>query len=209
MKTNTALATLAGFLIWISADGQGTFIYDQQSATSDSGGEGAGAINSLQPLGQSFTPGLSTVGFIRLQLADGIPGNGLGAVLYVNLRTNSITGAILGSSDPVFLRNSFGVFGNTPFTNFFFSTPVPVTPGATYFLQPVIQSGDTNGFDIIGANPFPGYAGGVAFYNGVAAPNNDLWFREGIFIPEPSAVSLILVAGGCVALAVLRKHADK
>src|SRR5437867_13447920 len=109
MKTIAKHLPLALFAVlsWVSAKGQGTFIYDQQSVTNDSAvGEGAPAIQSNQPIGQSFTPTLSSIGFIRLFLGDSAF-NGLGATIYVNLRSDSITGPIIGSTDPTFLPDRF------------------------------------------------------------------------------------------------------
>jgi hypothetical protein len=74
------------------AAAQGTFIYDQQSSTDESAwpyGAGGNLQNST-PTGQSFTPSLSAVGFVRLNLNDPNPINGLGATIYLNLRTGSI-----------------------------------------------------------------------------------------------------------------------
>jgi hypothetical protein len=183
-----ALLTFA-FLV----QGQGTFIYDQQSATESTGGGGGVSIQSNQPLGQSFTPALSSIGFIRLFI-----GAASGTTLYVNLRTNSITGPILDSTD-------FVAFSNAAqgYTNFFFSKPVALVPGTTYYLELGLQSG---GGSIIAYNGY-NYAGGNAFEQGVSLPSIDLWFREGIVVPEPSSLSLILGSG--VLFYVRRKKNSK
>jgi hypothetical protein len=81
-------------------------------------------------VGQSFTPSLSTVGFVRLKLLDLTPSNGSGATLAVNLRTNAINGPILGTSISVALTDNFS--GSV---NFLFASPIPVTSGVTYFLK--------------------------------------------------------------------------
>jgi hypothetical protein len=163
------------------ARGQGTFIYDQQSATETTGGGGAVSIQSNQPLGQSFTPTLSSIGFIRLFVEGG-----LGTSLYVNLRTDSITGPILGSTDLISFGGTFAGY-----SNFFFSTSVTVIPGATYFFQPVLQSG---GGAVVAYNGY-NYPGGNAFEQEVSLPSIDLWFREGIVVPEPSSLSLLIGSG--------------
>ena len=165
---------------------QGTFVYDQQSADETAGGVGA-VINSNQPIGQSFTPTLSSVGFIRLFLSDSSL-NGVGASVYVNLRQGSITGPILASTDPVSMPDSF-----SGHPDFLFSTPVSVTPGTTYFFQPVLQAGDST-WSIVGYNY--NYDGGTAFIQGNPNIGSDVWFREGIIIPEPSGVWLILLGIG-------------
>jgi hypothetical protein len=187
MKKFCFLIQLAFALITCRIHGQGTFVYDQQSSTESLPGEAIVGITSFQqPVGQSFTPSLSAIGFIRLELGDGNVGNGLGTTVSVNLRTNSITGPILGFTMPVFLPDGFGGF-----TNFFFSIPVSVTPGVTYYFQPVIQSGDA----CVVGRFVPDYPGGTEYING-QPDNNDLWFREGIVVPEPSAVILVLLGVG-------------
>jgi hypothetical protein len=126
-----------------SAQSQGTFVYDQQSADESTGGGGVAVIQSNEPVGQSFTPSLSVVGFVRLFMDDANPGNNIGATVYVNLLANSITGPVIGTTTPVFMPDSFGRLGTNGYVNFYFSTPVAVTPGVTYYLNPVVQSGDS------------------------------------------------------------------
>jgi hypothetical protein len=176
MKTHTLSAVVFTLLAPL-ASGQGTFVYDQQSADENAGGGAAIGIQASQPLGQSFIPTMSSVGFIRLDVGDS-SFNGLGATLYLNLRTDSITGPILASTDSVFMPDRF-----SGYTNFFFSTPAAVTPGTTYYFQPVVQSGDV--WSIIAYSY--GYPRGTEIYQGSPLPSSDLWFREGIIVPEPSA----------------------
>ena len=173
------------FLCALRAYSQGTFVYDQQSADETTGGGVTVTIQPNQPLGQSFSPTLSSVGFIRLNVGD-TAANGLGATLYVNLRSGSITGPILASSDPVALPDGF--FG---YPDFLFHTPVDVTPNVPYFFQPVVQSGD---LWVAIAYPY-GYLGGTAFRQGTPIPS-DLWFREGIVVPEPSSRTFLLAGIG-------------
>jgi hypothetical protein len=173
--------------------GQGVFIYDQQSSTESLTGEGGGIIQSNQPIGQSFTPALSSINFVRFQFADPNWGNGLGATVSVNLRSDSITGPILASTDPVFMPDSFGVGNSAGYTNFFISSPAPLSPGSTYYLQPILQSGDQSWF--ITDNVF-NYPSGTAFFKGIASSTFYLWFREGIYVvPEPSSLSLVIGSG--------------
>lgn len=169
------------------AYGQGTFVYDQQSTNLIEGS--AGLDPSTEPMGQSFTPSFSSIGFVQLYLYDGDVLNNLGSTVYVNLRSNSITGTILGSSLAVFMPDGF-----LDVTNFIFSTPVAVVPGVTYYLQPTIQSGSQGwGSGVTDAS----YAGGIAFVEGSAWPNHNLWFREGIVaVPEPTSALLVLLGSG-------------
>jgi hypothetical protein len=175
----------AGF----KAPGQGTVLYDQQSSDESYYLEGGVALG-LQPLGQSFTASLSSVGFIRLYMYDGLPGAN-SAVVAVNLRSDSITGTILGTTASLTL-----VDGRSGPVDFYFTTPVGVVPGATYYFQPVGQQG--GGFGTLQAAY--NYAGGTAFISGSAVTASDLWFREGIIIPEPRSGSLVLLAAGVWAL---------
>jgi hypothetical protein len=177
---------LTGLSLTFGAVAQGTFIYDQQSANETAGGGGAVAIQANEPIGQSFAPALSSVGFIRLFLSDNAF-DSVGATVYVNLRTNSITGPILSSTDPVFMPDRF-----SGYTNFIFVTPVAVVPGVTYFFQPVVQSGDS--WSVVAYNSY-NYQGGNAFEQGLSLPSIDLWFREGIVVPEPSSLSLLIGSG--------------
>ena len=195
MKATIVVTALLCSAFIDSVKAQGTLLYDQQSADESIPTEAIVGITSFQqPVGQSFAPSLAAVGFIRLKLLDGNPGNGLGATVYVNLRADSITGLVLSSSTPVFIPDTFSV----TFTDFLFPIPVPVAPGTTYFLQPVIQSGDgmLAGRLIMGTD----YTGGTEFINGQAG-TDDLWFREGVVVPEPSLMTLFLLGGAGLAAA--------
>jgi len=196
MKTEVLLLSLLAASAF-STFGQGTLIYDQQSADESTVGGGGVTIQSNQPLGQSFAPTLSQVGFIRLYLFDRNSGNGFGATMYVNLLSNTITGPILRSTEAVFMPDGFGV-GERGFTDFIFSNPVSVTPGTTYFFQPIVQSGDSWAVVVY---PYL-YANGDAYFSGTVSPN-DLWFREGIIVPEPSSIALLLTG---IGLSVLRRR---
>ena len=167
--------------------GQGTFIYDQQSSDENNYREGGADIQQNQPIGQSFTPALPTVGFIRLIVYNGLLGDTSGATLIVNLRRDSITGPILSSSEPISIPSGSLFAGPV---DFFFASPVSVTPGATYYFQPVVQNNNNLGLN----QSFYNYSGGTAFFQGTPSSINDLWFREGIVVvPEPSTVSLLVL----------------
>ena len=185
MKTILVLLTI--LLANYDAFTQGTLVYDQQSAT---GGlaRGGAPIQGQQPMGQSFTPSLSTVGFVQFQF-DNTSGS-LGATVYLNLVANSITGSVVAATSPVFIGNNF--LGTT---NFFFFGNIAIQPGIEYFFQPVLQSGDN--LNVL--SDFYNYTGGAAIYSGVPRTDTrDFWFREGIVVPEPSSFALL----GISALAV-------
>jgi hypothetical protein len=176
---------VALLLLVCSVQGQGQFLYDQEATTTVEGAAPWSAAN--QPMGQSFSPTLSSIGFVELNLFDSDALNHAGATVLVNVRATSLTGTILGFSSSVFIPDGF--FG---ITSFIFSTPISLTPGTTYYLQPVIQSGDhVSSFVTDGS-----YSGGMEFLQGSSVPTRDLWFREGIVVPEPSSFTLFLIAGG-------------
>jgi|ERR1022692_2804384 hypothetical protein len=192
MKSHLLFIPVALLVGTLLVHGQGAFIYDQQSSTNEGAlPYGAGVViqQIASPYGQSFTPTLSAVDFIRLKLNDNDPNNSLSATLRVNLRTNSINGSILASTASVSLTNGF-----TGVVNFFFSSSLSLTPGVVYYFQPVVQSGDLWNLEAGEYN----YPGGSVFVGGFAATASDYWFREGI-VPEPSAGLLFLFGSGVVA----------
>jgi len=151
-------------------------------------------------MGQSFTPSLSSVDFVQMKFNDFYRSNGVGTTVYVNLRADSISGTVLGSTAPVFMPVNFS-YG---ITNFFFSTSVTVIHGITYYFQPFVQSGDSAWSVIVNAYNYPG---GSAIFQGSPYPDRDLWFREGILAPEPYTAWLILLGTGCIAWYRRRKWA--
>ena len=173
-----------------SAYGQGTtFLYDQQSSTDETPlpyGTGGSLQGSSPGAGQSFTPGLSGVGFVKFMLIDGNPSDGLGTTIYVSLRSASISGPILGSTAPVATPDGFHGAAT-----FFFPTEVQTTPGTAYYFEVVPQSGGP--MNIFGTSY--NYPGGIAYANGNPHPGTVLWFREGLVVPEPSSVALLLLGG--------------
>ncbi len=197
MKNKSLIFVPLFFCVVFFARSQG-FIIDQQSPTPFmTFGESGYFIGTNQPIGQSFTPTLSSIDVVFLQLGDFAWGNGTGAVVFVKLFSGSLTnGTLLGSTAPISLPDGFGV--DTPdyygATNFLFPGSIALTAGTKYFLQPVLQSGDASFF--VGLGNF-NYPGGTAYVNG--APNVDgwsLWFREGVTaVPEPSAAALVLLGG--------------
>ena len=173
----------------LQAQAQG-FFYDQQSTNPPST---LGDYLDIQtaPLTQSFVPTLSAIKFVQFELLD-LPSNGNnGATVYVDVWTGSpniSSATLLGSTTPVFMPDGFG-WGVPGVTNFDFSTLIPLTPGQTYYLQPVVQSGDNPFYIWDPGNTYPNgqlYGSGAYFQ-----PSTDLWFREGVVVPEPTALELL------------------
>ena len=186
MKTRKGAICLMLALSCNCLIGQYEFIYDQQSSTNEfvpSYGSGGAMLTIPSPWGQSFTPVLNSVEFIRLKFNDGNRFDGLGATVYLNLRSDSMSGAILGTTDPVTMPSQF-----RGTEDFFFAGGVTVTTGVIYYFEVVEQSGGAWNIDGFSYH----YPGGMFFYNGgTPLSGSDLWFREGIVIPEPAAGALL------------------
>jgi hypothetical protein len=179
---------------------QGTLVYDQQSAAGPISpfNDGVdGFYIQTEPLTESFIPAFSAIGFVQFEFED-VPGNGNnGATVYVNLWTGSPninSATLLGSTTPVYMPNGFvnSGLGVAGVTNFYFSTPISLSPGQTYYLQPVVSSGDNPWAIVVLTNTYPN---GLLYGSGYAEePGSDLWFREGV-IPEPTTLALLGVSG--------------
>lgn len=185
-------------LIPICVFGQGTFIYDQQDSTTEGSlpyGSGGLIQGYTPPWGQSFTPGLNGVDFIRLELMDNTLGDTLGVTMHINLMSGSISGRVIGATAPLSMANGF----SGPAT-FYFPSTISLTPGTMYFFTPIVDSGGP--WNIDAESYF--YAGGSEYNNGATHAGN-LWFREGLVVPEPTSLALLLV-GVCGVLLAKRTH---
>jgi hypothetical protein len=187
----------SSLLVALAARGQGNFIYDQQSSDESrllDGGDGVQSVSETQfqehlqhpfLLGQTFTPSLNSIEFVRLSITSyaNVP-----STLRLELFATPTSSASLATSTSVTVASTHQVFAD-----FYFTTPLAVIPGNTYFLHPESVVGT---FGV--AKYKYDYSGGAAYLSYLnGAPNvEDYWFREGIIAaPEPSAVSLVLVGG--------------
>jgi hypothetical protein len=185
--TNLALAAYF-------AHGEAIYQFDQSVSPTDA----PNLFANIQPAitGESFVPTLSSIGFAQFYLNDASPVL-QSSTLYVILWSGSSANSVyLGQTAPV----TVGPF-SAGATTFYFSNPVTVTPGSTYFLQPIVQSGDNESAGVV---PGYRYANGMAYIYGNAAPVQDLWFSEGIVVPEPSTFSLAIV--GLVGIAAVSRR---
>jgi hypothetical protein len=143
------------------------------------------SIQLLGPIGQEFTPSVSGLDAVELWTGDFTRGNGVGALLQVNIRKATITGELLATSLPVDLPDSFdGV------THFDFPGLVRLTPNEMYVIE-VLVVGDnwvvTHNWSAAscGGGPDCGYAGGNWIIQGNSVPGNALWFQEGLAASTP------------------------
>lgn len=160
--------------------GQGTFVWDQGFTNLTD----ISRDLSNQPMGQPFTPTTSSMDAAAFNLATF---TSFGQEMDVNVRSGSITGPILGTSSPDTLSYD-GVY------YFTFSSPIALTPGTQYYLQPVEISG--SGVEAYFCDAHPSLTG-QAIINGVTYPYANFWFEEGVQVaPEPSLAVLLLIGGG-------------
>jgi hypothetical protein len=135
-------------------------------------------------IAQSFTPLLPSVDFIQVDiyLLTSDP-----QTFYFNLRANDPNSPIFASTVPVVLSNR-----SNKKELFYFPNSVSLIPGNVYFFEPVDAS---NGRMSIGYLSPSGYTRGDLWSNGGKDPDADLWFREGVIVPEPSAAILVGLGG--------------
>lgn len=127
------------------------------------------------PLGQEFTPQLAVADFVELFFQS----YETAGEVKVNIRSGTIHGEILGSSDTVSVPTYFdGIVG-------FDLQTVSMTPNELYVIEVVQLSGHSI---MIGHSGGPNstYPYGRFIYNGSPNENADLWFREGVKAPLPN-----------------------
>ncbi|MFM2081597.1 MAG: hypothetical protein RL380_288 [Verrucomicrobiota bacterium] len=207
MKTLVAFAFSLGTFV-AAMFGQSSFVTDQMGGlTGPTGPTFIMQTNGV--IAQSFTPNFSSLDYVQMAFFDANRSNNLGASIFVNVRADSITGQILGTSPAVALPDDFGVVGagaggSAGIATFYFSSSISLSPGTVYYLEPVAV-GDYLAIDVY----HYGYAGGTGYANGLALAGGDLWFREGILVPAPEPETLGLGLLGVGALLFARhKHID-
>ena len=163
--------------------GQGTFVWDQGFTNIT---DQAAALTNT-PLGQGVTPTTSSMDaaafYLSIGFVGGVPGDA-----EVLVRSGSVTGAIIGTSNPETVSG-----GNGTVYDFTFSSPVALTPGTQYYLEPVELSGNLLNAQL----GVVGFGKGQAIYGGVADHTDNFYFEEGIqVVPEPSIAALLMIGGG-------------
>jgi hypothetical protein len=202
---------LAGVVLATAVGQAQTFkVYDQMvlpgGLPPDGGGIGM-LIRTNQPFGQSFVPSLSQVGFIELYLSIYGYGGPLGPLTETTsllLREDSIAGKVLGETDPITI--TYDGTGRFCTQEFDFHAAVNVLPGQTYVFQVLHVGGDDLVDVIVATTHVSGedlYPQGRWIWGGrPLGEGADIWFREGVIVPEPSGVVLLLL--GMAALAAGR-----
>ncbi len=172
------------------------------------------------PIGQSFTPTLSSLSFVDLYIGDAGSDIGPGASFQVVIHSGSISGTVLGTSNTSFVPDNtnlgVGLYADFIVTRFTFPTPLSLVPNSLDVIEfqqlPPIVTGNSN-FAAYGG-PLGGstYPGGDGIVHGSVETGYDFAFSEGILtsaVPEPSSFSVAGVMGvvGIVAGLLRRKRA--
>ena len=175
---------------------QGVSIDQRNDATSPSALFSWDLKNGF-PVAQEFVPQLAGLDFVDLVM--GSVEVDPGATFQVTIRQSQITGTVLGTSEAV---QGFGQAAPS-IAHFTFASTVPLTPGNAYVLELLYAPSRWT----VGADPSAAYADGRMIGGGGSLDNYDLWFREGIGVPEASCLVLFLV--GAVTLKLHTKHRMK
>jgi len=218
----TLLATTMIVVGTLQTHGQGVLVYDQQSASGLAPAVNHAFFDLMHgPLTQSFVPSLSSIGFVQFIFTPPVNAP-IGATARVDLWEGSpnprlLSATLLGSTASVFMPLGFNnnYLGNAGVQTFYFPTPIALTPGQTYYLQPVFPLltpgvnwavmvlGNTGSWIMVDS-----YVPGKLYFNGVTDIGEgtyvymDMWFREGVVVPEPSILALF---GMAVFLPLIRK----
>lgn len=203
MKVRLTIAILIGLVLFIgitiSISHADTLIIDQSTTDPADAFISFFSIQSNSPIGQEFTPTYSSLNYVQLLTGPG--GFTVGedppsdVELYVNIRQDSITGNILGTSEIV-------SFPENPIynTDFNFSYAVSLVPGNLYVID-VHASGDN--WIVFGGDY--NYSSGRAIIAGNPDQGQDFWFREGIVVPEPISSTLFLIGGATLGFRRMRQ----
>lgn len=184
-------------------------IIDQAYTPNPASGQGfnvGSAIN--QPLGQSFTPTLTSLNFADLRIGDASSPPGTAAQVEVEIRQGSITGTVLGTATTTIPAGTNPAGTLPTLTRFLFSGPIALTPGSTYVIEafqiPPMTGSNANFLWYGGPLTASTYPGGTAIVGGVAQPAFDFAFQEGVAVPEPS--SLVLATLGAAGFGLVARR---
>jgi hypothetical protein len=162
------------------------------------------AVATSNNKGQTFTPQLAGLDAVELRMSDSL-NDATGGTFLVNIRQTDLFGAIVGTSLSTALPDGFasGVFIGD-IVHFEFSSSVSLAPLTVYAIE-LVQTAGTS-FSIKGRFDDP-YAGGSFLQGTTVQSESDLWFREGLHVPEPS--TCVLAGTGFWALLLRARRRRK
>jgi hypothetical protein len=136
--------------------------------------------------GQSFTPTLAAIDAVEFMLVanSGAP-NDIAIELYEG---EGFSGALLGTTNTHLIAS-----GSAQVYHFDFEGQIALVPGSIYSFR-MVGGGTTSALRVIQDAFFLGYAEGNSLNLYGIPQTSDLWFSEGLHVPEP-ATALLLCAG--------------
>ncbi len=149
------------------------------------------------PLGQTFTPTLSGLNFVTIKLGAGLsPFEG--AIAAIEIRTG-VNGALVGTSKPTTIPASQFDMRLTDY-RFDFAQTAVLTPGGLYSwtVKPI------SGMVMVGGSEAD-YERGEYVRWGERETGLDMYFIEGLIVPEPSALPLAAIGFG----GIVRRRASR
>lgn len=169
-----------------------------------SGPEGptvGGLVIGANVVGQTFRPSLGSLDFVQVQGV--VFPDAASAISRVVLRADGESGSLLAASAPLFIAD-----GAVQSRTYLFETPVALTPGDRYYFGMELVSAGSPATEMVVSiidhgDPYPG---GDLIVNGFVNPGMDLWFREGVTIPEPSIQRLLGLGAIAAGIAGARQR---
>jgi hypothetical protein len=100
---------------------------------------------------------------------------------------------VIAISSPLFFQSL-----SIEYPIFYFSDNIAITANLPYYFQPLVLGGGELDFHM---KDLGTYGRGDLFLNGGSAnPLADLWFREGVVVPEPAVYWLLLASTGLLLM---------
>jgi hypothetical protein len=156
---------------------------------------------------QEFTPTMNQLDTVQLWINEGssvpVPLPQTSGSLAVQIRDPAIDSGLMGRSTVMDLPARFQ--GTALFR---FPNPVNLEPGHVYLLQPIVVAG-ANWFVNYNCPQEPSYPGGRLFFNGTWMDDLDIFFAEGVGIPEPSPSVLLAVGLALIFGVTLRSRVNR
>lgn len=152
-----------------------TFTVDQEAAPAFWPNPILGGVGTGTSVGQEFVPQQSSLDVVELWFDTDSKTCYPYASIVVVIRDQTLTGAVLGTSNPV----TVGCV-HAPL-HFEFPSSVTLIPGHTYVIEPIADDYNYWAMAMVGGGDV--YASGRVVMYGDVYPDHDFWFREGPATP--------------------------
>ncbi len=147
--------------------------------------------------GQTFTPSLSSLDWVEVKLSSGQLDT-----YQVGIRSNDLNGPILGASNVVSVPIADGNY----VLHMDFSAPVALTPGNQYAIEVIPVSLNDTGYSVrLSLSDL--YPSGIYYTSPTSSiATDDMWFREGVYVPEPSTFAMAITLLLALAVAICSRR---